>query len=80
MRTLVFIEVKTRSENYLLAPEVAIDRQKIRNIGYVANSYIKQNRIRLNCRFDVITIIGNKNEGIPIIKHWENAFNPMVVY
>ena len=80
MRTLVFVEVKTRSENYLLAPEVAIDRQKIRNIGYVANSYIKQNRIRLNCRFDVITIIGNKNEGIPIIKHWENAFNPMVVY
>ena len=32
-------------------------------------------------RFDIITVVGNgNNDETPVIEHWENAFNPMLVY
>ena len=80
MRTLVFVEVKTRLSDEVALPEDAVDRKKIRNIGYVANSYIKQNRIVLDTRFDIITVIGKEGDPSPKIEHWEDAFNPMLAY
>lgn len=81
MRTLVFVEVKTRSSNDIQQPEDAVDRQKIRSIALSANAYIKQNRIQLDTRFDIITVLGTpQDEAEPVIQHWENAFNPMLVF
>ncbi len=80
MRTIVFIEVKTRTTDILAAPEAAVTRDKIKSIGYVANAYLKMNRINNEMRFDLITIVGNKDEGVPKVEHWENAFNPMLAY
>lgn len=80
LRTLVFVEVKTRSDMQVTTPEQAIDRQKIRNIGYAANSYVKQFRLMNELRFDIITIVGRENAPNPVIEHWEDAFNPMLAY
>ena len=81
MLTLVFVEVKTRASDYVVSPEEAVDRQKIRNLGIAANAYVKQNDISLDLRFDLITVVGNERDSTdPVIEHWENAFNPMLVY
>ncbi len=78
-RTLVFFEVKTRTTTELSKPEDAIDRNKIRNIGYAANSYILQNNIVIDARFDIITVVGSVQQGEPMIEHVEDAFNPLLL-
>ena len=80
LMTLVFVEVKTRSSREVTLPEDAITRDKIISIGYSANAYIRMNRIMLNIRFDIITVVGNREAGTPSIEHWEGAFDPMLVY
>lgn len=80
MRTVVFVEVKTRSSSVMTRPEDAIDRQKIRNIGFAANAYVKMNKIYLDIRFDILTVVGSEDDEHPVIEHWEDAFNPMLVY
>lgn len=80
MSTIVFVEVKTRDSDDVTLPEQAVDRRKIRSIGYVANSYIKQNNLVLDTRFDIITIIGNEGDGSLRVEHLEDAFNPMLAY
>lgn len=80
MRTVVFIEVKTRSSSVLARPEDAIDLRKIRNIGLAANAYVKMNKINLDTRFDIVTVVGNEGDANPVIEHWEDAFNPMLAY
>ena len=81
LQTVVFVEVKTRSANYVQRPEEAVNREKIRNIGLAANAYVKMFRIMKELRFDIITVVGNgNNDETPVIEHWENAFNPMLVY
>lgn len=80
MLTLVFVEVKTRTDDYLTRPELAIDLKKIRNLGLAANSYVKQNRIVLDLRFDIITVVSDPDgHSLPRIEHWEDAFNPMLI-
>lgn len=80
MLTLVFVEVKTRTDDYLTSPELAIDLKKIRNLGLAANSYVKQNRITLDLRFDIITVVSDPDShSLPRIEHWEDAFNPMLI-
>lgn len=80
MRTIVFVEVKTRTSAAVATPDQAIDLAKVKSIGYAANAYIKQNRIMLDVRFDIVTIVGTMDEGIPQIQHLEDAFNPMLAY
>ena len=80
MLTLVFVEVKTRTDDYLTSPELAIDLKKIRNLGLAANSYVKQNRITLDLRFDIITVVSDPDgHSLPRIEYWEDAFNPMLI-
>jgi putative endonuclease len=75
-RFVVFVEVKTRSSDEIILPEEAVNKQKIRNLRYAANAYVKLYQIVLDLRFDIITIVGN-NQTVPIIDHIEDAFNPM---
>ena len=80
MRTLVFIEVKTRTSTAFTRAEDAIDKREIRDIGLAANAYVKMNKINLDIRFDILTVVGNEGDANPVIEHWEDAFNPMLVY
>lgn len=54
---IIFAEVKTRSGNSYGYPEEAVDKNKIRHIKKVAETYITENKLRdMNIRFDVISI------------------------
>ena len=53
---LIVVEVKTRSEDYLLAPEEAVDAPKIRRIVAAADAYVRFFNLELPVRFDIITV------------------------
>jgi len=69
---LVVVEVKTRSQNFLVSPEEAVDMKKIRRIVAAADAYARYFNITLPVRFDLITIIKNA-EGYTI-DHIDDAF------
>ena len=71
-KELVFIEVKTRSDNYLMAPEVAVDKKKIRRIVTASDAYIRKHGIDQPVRFDVLCLI--KKRQTFEIEHIEDAF------
>lgn len=73
-RELVVIEVKTRTEGYLLAPEEAVDARKRRLIYESANHYTRMYGIDLPVRFDIISIILGKDGSCKHLEHKENAF------
>ena len=71
---LVFVEVKSRKNYDFGEPEYAITKSKQRQLKKIAEAYFYVNGIEEQlCRFDVITIIGEKREEMKI-NHIENAF------
>lgn len=71
---LVFVEVKTRANYELGEPEYAITQRKQKQLKKIAEAYFYVNGLtEQNCRFDVITIVGDPNKN-PIINHIQNAF------
>jgi putative endonuclease len=72
--SVVFVEVKTRSEKFLAEPQNTISREKQRFMLYAAENYIKRYNINKDSRFDVITIISNGKS--ITVEHLENAFYP----
>lgn len=73
--TLVFVEVKTRCNDYFMEPEQAVDRKKIRSLTIAANAFVKMHRANLPIRFDIITVVGT-NDNDCHINHIESAFLP----
>lgn len=72
---LVIVEVKTRRQNTLVAPELAVDFRKIKNITLATNKYVKLNCIDLPIRFDIVAITGTNDENCSV-EHIEDAFLP----
>lgn len=72
--SIVFVEVKTRSENFYVHPADAVNKAKQKQIILAAEKFIQWNNIDKESRFDVITIIvkPDSNE----IDHIESAFYP----
>mgnify|MGYP003461688269 FL=1 len=79
MRTVVFVEVKTRATEQILAPEDAVNVQKVRHIGRAAHNYVQMYDVVEELRFDILTIIGRKGSDDIQINYIENAFNPLLV-
>jgi putative endonuclease len=71
---IVFVEVKTRSENFQVDPRDAVNREKQKSMIYCADNYIKWHNVTKECRFDVITVI--MAEDSCKIDHIEYAFYP----
>jgi len=71
---IVFVEVKTRTEDFLMPPVSAVNSEKQRSMIYTADSYLQKYAIDKESRFDVITII-NKGKSSEI-EHKEDAFYP----
>lgn len=69
---LIVVEVKTRSEDYLLSPEEAVDNKKIRRIVAAADAYVRYFNLEMPVRFDIITLVKGK-EGFQI-EHIDDAF------
>ena len=66
---IIFIEVKTRTNDAFGLPREAVNLYKQKKIRLVAMSYLKMKRLyNSSCRFDVIEIINGE------ITHLENCF------
>ena len=79
LRTIVFVEVKTRATDVITKPEEAVDRRKIRNIGMAANTYVKMLNVLDELRFDVVSVIGGTKETAQV-EHIVDAFNPCMAF
>lgn len=75
-KQLVIVEVKTRMSNYIMEPEIAVDRQKQRFLVTAANRYVQYKNIQLETRFDIIAITIVK--GQMQLNHIEDAFYAMM--
>jgi putative endonuclease len=73
-RTVVFVEVKTRTTHEAGHPADAVDLAKQRRLTRLALSYMKRHDL-LECRarFDVVAVTW-PNRGKPTIEHFKNAF------
>ncbi len=74
-RTIVFVEVKTRSDAQLEHPAAAVDEAKQRRLTHAALRFLKRHNL-LECaaRFDVIAIDWPPHARKPHIEHFQNAF------
>ena len=73
-KTLVFVEVKTRSPGALGLPEESVNKRKQGQIRKIAEGYLALHDLdRVECRFDVISIIFDE-KGDYSLKHYEDAF------
>ena len=71
---LVFLEVKTRKNLEFGPPELAVTKNKQRQIRKIAEMYLVENKISdIDCRMDVVAILLKQNLP-PEINHIENAF------
>ena len=69
---IVFVEVKARTSRVFGDPLEAVDLRKQQKIRQVAELYlIMKRKTNANCRFDVISILGDEDSKIT---HIENAF------
>lgn len=73
--TLVFVEVKTRSREDYGRPLLAVDKTKRHALNRAAAAYLRKARFpNLFYRFDVVEVLGQPEDGKPIIRHVDNAF------
>jgi len=73
-RTVVFIEVKTRTTHDAGHPADAVDEAKQRRITRLALSYMKRYDLwECQHRFDVVAVTW-PDQGQPTIEHFKNAF------
>lgn len=71
--TLVFVEVRSKSNSNYGLPEETITREKISKIKKTARYYLILNKINNpSCRFDFIGILGNQKKYS--LKHIINAW------
>lgn len=73
---LVFVEVKTRSLDAYGGPEEAVDKKKQDQIARTAGSYMEQIGHEGEIRFDIISVLLQKDQ-VKNIRHAEDAFFPM---
>ena len=71
---IVFVEVKTRRNDYFGLPQDAVTRKKQKFLIRAADAYIQKNEIDLEARYDIISVI--KTESSHKIDHIEDAFYP----
>ena len=69
---IIVAEVKTRGEDHIVDPIKAVTPKKQKQIVKAANAYITENDLRHEVRFDVLTVVFNRNK--PEIEHIEDAF------
>ncbi len=76
-RTVVFVEVKTRTSGDAGHPTEAIDATKQRRMTQAALAYLKSKQLLQNAaRFDVVAVMWTTGAHEPVIEHYKNAFAP----
>lgn len=70
-QTLILAEVKTRKSAFFGEPETFVTRQKQKNLIKTAHEYIERNKLDLEVRFDIVSIVLSDSASI---RHIEDAF------
>lgn len=75
-RTLVFVEVKTRTSHDAGHPAEAVDKKKQEKLSLLALAYLKRhNLLEYAARFDVVAVTWPNDVQRPTIEHFKNAFD-----
>lgn len=73
-RTVVFVEVRTRSNTAHGHPAETVGSHKQNRIAQLATAYIHRHRLHdCRVRIDVVTVIFA--DGQPLVEHFQNAFD-----
>ena len=76
-RTIVFVEVKTRTSHLAGQPIEAVDEDKQRRLTRLALRYLKRHDLlEKRWRFDVIAVTWPPDARRPVIEHFCSAFEP----
>ena len=70
---IIIVEVKARHTDAFLEPQEAVNKKKIKLLISAANHYIEENNIDKEVRFDIISILPNKQKTLEIT-HITDAF------
>ena len=71
---IVFVEVKSRTSKKFGEAREAITYAKKRRLGYLAESYVQENKLQDKfIRFDVVTVTWAQEAAEPEIEHLENV-------
>ena len=74
-RTVVFVEVKTRTSHDAGHPAEAVDRNKQRRLTRAARGFLQRHDLGNNAaRFDVIAVTWPDERQRPVVEHFQNAF------
>lgn len=73
--TLIFVEVKTRSNPDFGAPESFVSKRKKRLLTSAATAYMQEVGHEWAIRFDVVSVVLQPDRE-PEINHFEDAFFP----
>ena len=72
--TLVFVEVKSRANDAFGDAADAVTPAKISRLISAAEAYVRNKKVDLDFRFDIITVVGDGESHA--IEHIEEAFCP----
>lgn len=73
--TVVFVEVKTKTDCSFSDPVESVTKQKQRRLVSMAEQYVAYHRLdNVPCRFDVVTV--DASIVPPRITHYKDAFRP----
>lgn len=72
---LVFVEVKTRGSEDFGSPASAVDRKKRHAVSRAAMRYMLKLKKKPDYfRFDIVEVVGRRDEGAPVVRHIRSAF------
>jgi len=75
-RTVVFVEVRSRSDTAHGHPAETVGPQKQRRIAELATAYIRRHRLEdCQVRIDVVTVTFGPEGTRPVVEHFQNAFD-----
>ena len=76
-RTIVFVEVKTRTSDSAGQAVEAVDEEKQQRLSRLALRYLKRHDLlEQRWRFDIVAITWPPRQRRPVIEHFRNAFEP----
>lgn len=73
-KTLVIVEVKTRTSDAFGLPEDSVNPLKQKNLAIAAEEYLERKNLEVDVRFDVVSITFKNNEAK--VFHIPDAFFP----
>jgi putative endonuclease len=74
-RTVVFVEVRSRSSTEHGHPAETVGRDKQRRIAELAAAYIRRHRLEdQSVRIDVVAVTFPE-DATPVVEHYQNAFD-----